>query len=248
MDPLFQIQADAYAKLASEDLLAHVPVTTYRKLVLEREFDVAGITMTASRAGHTGTGLVVLLPTITVPNAEAPGPTVECQLGVLSLENPGLRTPLQSTAEQNGLTVLSMFTQPPFVINGLGDVNQMLGCFYAAQSPLTPDEQWKGLIAYRVQLRCMIPLATIAKVPLPEISEDEAPVGDVPGTYSLACALSGASIYYTLNKTSPARPDVNPDALPYDGPFTAPLGTTVRWVAYYPALQGSDFAQAKVSA
>ena len=239
-DPV-QAHHDLADRLASFSALADVAVVTERP----RDFSAGASLVNAidqAFAAITGKGaaIMVLLPDL---GGSEPGDRVhfgEVQFDIVCFTNElfasatgGARlravdlakhviSALHGTVIRGSLATLSVARVEPFRLESLPEE---IAALYRDQ----------GLAGWAVRLGTAMEAEPVTKVATPTISE-------TGGTVTLACATSGAAIYYTTDGTYPGSG--NPDANLYSAPFALTEACTLRVAAQKSGLQSSDVAQA----
>lgn len=224
MIDLAKLQEDWLAKLLSEPALDCLNVMGLRKEVIANRVDFALLTKTA-RSGRMGAGAVVEMPTITVPQQNAPGPQVLIELTTLVAEMPTLNMSASSgtliSAEEWAMRILDVGHR--FYHAGWGE-------FVAAKQALEPsDFPQAGHVAYRVRMTCLGGGGQTQQVQGVTATRAD-------GLLTLACGTEGADIYYTTDGGFPGPG--NSAAVRYAGPVADP--GEVLAAAYKAGMRGSD--------
>lgn len=240
---LERLQTEITAKLNSGEYFADVTVVSLRKLVIASDIAASLVHLT-EKANKKGVGVIVGMPSVTVPNPNVPGPEIHLRIPVRVKESPIINQDLTSggtgkTAEAVALKVQA--TLHRFGINGLANL-------YAgergAQSPfsITPNTDEEGVVAYDVFFEAVIAQEDFEQCVTPTISA-------VGLTVTLTNITAGAHIRYTSAPGAvPEFPwDGDSTGEEYSGPFLVNSGDVVRWAAYKAGLNGSDVDQATIT-
>lgn len=229
---LLRLQTDVTDKLNSEELFRYVAVSSFRKLVIDSEINASLATLT-TKNGKVGTGLLVLMPTITVASPNVPGPMGEVGLTVRVFENTNVSNDATTgslvSAETAGLNVMRVLHE--WGIFGLTTP-------YSDKRALVPNYDYEGLVVYDINFTSELPMAPLVSVDLPGLVSPAQ-------TVTLTDTTGGATVYYTTDGTFPGSG--NAGATLYAGPFVVAIGTVVRWAAYKTGMRGSDVGQATIS-
>lgn len=231
MIDLVQLQSDVTMALLSDARLAAINVVQYRKLRQQSEVDASAIYAVPRKGEQAGSGVLVEMPTMRVTEPNLPGPSGQFLVTCVAVEEPNLNlTPVTGTQVQ-AEDVAQMVLE---CLHGL--LIEGLGSLYADDRPITPTDEFQGLVAYRISLRLRLTSnpKQIDRVAIPTIQEAGLQV-------TLACATAGADIYYTEDGTFPGPG--NAAAVKYANTF-AMTGTVLRWAAYKAGMVGSNVGEA----
>lgn len=219
-----RLQNDAYHLLLAAERLQTVNVKQYRKMVIESEIDMKLVWLTA-RMSRVGAGILVEMPLLNVNKPNVEGPILEVTLPVLVMENPtinmnGKSAPqgtLKSAEEivQDVLDVLHHYRIDSFTLS-------------AASNAVSPVNDYRGVVAYRVHLQFLAASAQTRR-PLPPVME----LAD--GLLTLTCPTPDSEIYYTLDDSFPGKVG-NPASALYNAPVPVNSGDVVRAAAYVTGL------------
>lgn len=227
-----KLQQDWFYKLLSEPVVKNINIVLLREEVIEGRLNFKLLTKT-TRNGRLGCGAVVEMPTITVPNPNAPSPDAILELSVLVAELP--------TLNQNAATGTNQqCEQVAGLIKDIGHrhFSRDVGEFYIAPQAIEPAEFEAGHIAYRVRFNFRHSAVATPRVATVAMAETN-------GLVTLTCDTAEAAIYYTVNDTFPGRG--NPAAIRYEAPFQVETGTVIRTAAYKEAMVGSDVDRATIN-
>ena len=241
-----RLQTEITAKLNSGEYFADVTVVSLRKLVIDYDIESANVYLTA-KGGKRGVGVIVGMPSVSVPSPNVPGPEIHLRIPVRVKEDPTTNQNLTSggtgkTAEAVALKVQA--TLHRFQINGLAAI-------YAgergAQSPfsISPNTDEKGIIAYDVFFEAVIAMEQFEQCGVPTASFDA-------GFLTLTNTTSGATIYFTNGVALDGTPGFpwsgGESVFEYTGPFEVPgQNWIVRFAAYKTGMNGSDVDQITIS-
>ena len=233
-DFLQTAQADVFGRLLAAEDLATVPVLLQRALLDEAAVK-RRMGALDSRTGRTGACVIVLMPEISVPSTEAPGPTLIVRQSCLVLEHPTVNHGDVGTglsAEQ--IAVFALQALHHFRASGT------VQTFTAGSRAIVPDATYEGLVGYLVTVEAYAGVSTSPKLPTPSITGTTGPI-----TAALACDDAAAELWYTLDGTYPWSG--NPAAMAYAAPFLITTACTLRAVAYRTGYQASNVASAVIS-
>ena len=234
-DPLTfleRLQADLGARLESKAFFQDIPVLVARKGQIESDVEVALTTFNA-KAGRGGAVSIVLMPTLEVPEAEAPGPQFVVSTTVRCVENPLVNLDVTNggtgkSAESLGLVVLRAMHH-----FDLGDGHVL----YADRRAMEPNGSFEGQVAYDVHILARSGLDPEAQTATPTLS-----LTNGATAVQMVCTTPAAAIFYTLDGSFPWSG--NPAATLYADPFPLPAApATLRAAAYTEGLDGSTLTQ-----
>jgi hypothetical protein len=186
------------------------------------------------RNGRQGAGIIVEKPGFDVSSPNLPGPEGDITLEILVLEdrltNQGPTEGTQLAADQIAQTIMDALHWQQF--EGFGQM-------FCDRAAMTEAKEFQPLSAYRLRFRLRMPRGQTTKVEQPTISEAALEI-------TLACATSGAQIYFTTDGTFPGSS--NAAAQLYSAPFTVTAGTVINAAAFKDGLTPSHMIQATVTA
>lgn len=231
-NPIAGIQEDFEGRLLAEPYFSDVAIIQQRRALTVDEIS-GQLGVLKGRASKVGACVIVKLPVLDVVDPNVPGPRTSPVQQLLIIEHPTHNASAQGTgksAEQLAIAALQLFHH--FVPYGVTQV------FVGDQNAIVPDESLPGLRAYVVTFTSFVQLAVPSKVIRPTITIDT--------NVTLACATSGAAIYYTTDESYPSAS--NTAATLYSAPFTTPAsGTVIRVAGEKTGSQQSDIAQQSVT-
>lgn len=234
MDELRLFQTDAALKLAAESAFEFVPVNIYRPrdsgeaLKIQTAIDSA-LAGKVKKNGKAGLAVCVFMPEAETLQPNAPGPMLELVLTLRVYEDVTINESASGTgitAEQCALNILAS-------LHHWTRGNQTV---IADKKAIRPVED-RARIIYDVNVRLNAAPPFAARVAAPVITEEEINV-------SIACATSGAAIYYTQDGSTPAPG--NEAATLYAAPFEPAPQAFIRAAAYKSGLLSSNIAEAQV--
>jgi hypothetical protein len=228
---LDQLQADTAAILAGAPALADVAVIVADAGDIEQKILRALGPLNQGSTGKSGLCLVVLPPEITDAQPNLPGPAFNLTQQIQVIEAPLIN---RVTEDEGGTgTGIRSAVAALRVLSALHQVSTGDLMLYADGSAITPLEGKPGFVSHAVSLR-----ATTGGLAAPRrVARPTAAVSG--GNLLLACATTGAAIYYTTDGTFPSP--ANPDAILYTGPITGlEDGDTVRAAAFLADYNPSD--------
>ncbi len=232
MTDFVQLQEDLTQVLLSVPQLDRINVVQLRKLRLQNVVDAAVI-YTKARNGRAGCGILVEMPAAGVRKPNVPGPELNLICSFLVMEQPSINlnplTGTQMTAEDVVQHILDILHQ--------WQVDD-LGAFYAAPKPFEPVESEPGVISYRVRLDLINPREQTARTVQPIILEES-------GVISFSGFAIGAKVFYTIDGSFPGLS--NPARMEFATPFSAEVGTKIRWASYIDDNNPSDIGSAVVT-
>lgn len=250
MDALQQLQLDVMSRLTADTNFQFVQTVNARPrseedaVLIQTKIDqaLAGMVRYIARtagqtdaeweaaceaSGKSGLCIAVLMPEVELPQTGLPGPAlIEVVMTVRVTENPLINMDdangTKITAEDGAVKVLQALHH--WSPNGSQS-------FVGDKKPLRPLEG-EGKVIYDVVTRMMLPLAIPEKCANPVIT--------ISGNnVEIACATSGAAIYYTTNGTLPTPTS----GTLYSDNFEPGDVTLIRAVATKSGLATSDTAQ-----
>lgn len=219
MTDYVQLQSDLYHLLLSAENLRTVNIVSFRKLRMSSEVEFSTLWQ-APRNGCAGAGVLVHMPEVETMHGNLPGPEFVTTVPLSVVEEPN-----QNFAPGGSyLSAEEIAQRVAELLHGYA-AGVWGGALYAKGPVIQPDSEFPaGLLAYRVQLHLRLMRTQVARVATPTISQGEG------GAVTLACGTSGASIYYTTDGSFPGPG--NAAATLYAEPFTAEVGTRLRFGAY----------------
>ncbi len=228
---LSAIQVEIAARLAADEYFADITVLEEHDKEILPKLKAALGCLTA-KAGKTGAYVLVAGAEPDVSNPDG-GMIDRAALGVSTIEMPLINKGSTGT----GKNALDIAVRVVHVLNlyrpeGLA---QTLVCDTPTIRPTRAPSD--ASIAYRVRFRIAPQIDAPAKVALPSISPADAVH---PQTVSIACATSGAAIYYTTDDSHPAAG--NAKATLYSVPFSVTSACAIRAIGYKSGMIASDSA------
>ena len=227
LDQIETAQEDFFERLRADAYFADVPVLAEHKGVTEDDINQSLATLNANGAGGAGVLAVVLMPTLTPEDPNAPGPRHSIRITVQVIDQPLLNT-IGKTASQVAERVRTILHR---YRDGLGGT-----WTFAGMEPIPVDT---GKVSYGVSFTRLAGDNPPAKVAAPVVA---AAGTAVPQTVTLTCATGGAVMRYTLDGSYPSA--LNPAAVVYAAPFSVTVAATLRTAATLTARQQSDVTQA----
>jgi hypothetical protein len=227
---LIQAQADLTQLLASSEQLQLVNVKSYRALRLQQEIDWRKL-VTTVRAGRSGAGVLVLMPTASEKNASVTGPVLDWNFPVIVMELDLLNQhPAKGTlipAETLGQIVMDIVHL---------DSDDGLGTFQVTGKAMEPEKEFvfKGVVGYRVNFI----LSAGKTTQTPRVAALQMSVAS--GEMTITTATADARVKYTLDGTFPADDTGgNPASYNYAAPFAVASGDVVRAAGYKSGMNKS---------
>ena len=232
---LQSFQLDIAARLQASAFFADIPVLIFRPRTALTAAEIqdqinAALGVLTAQNGKAGLCATVLMPALTAPNQELPGPylhlkcTVRMQENVLvNMGTNGTRIACEDAAIAVAQT-LHLWTP-----------GGVAGIVRVAKETMTPGAAFEGNVTYDVLIESELDLPFLPKTPQPFIANS----GNL---VSIGCPDPDAAIYYTTDGTAPwAGNETYPSTgIFYSGPFTAPAGAVIRAAAFNPEKLGSD--------
>lgn len=224
------LRDDLAARLASDEVLADLPIVTERAGDILAEVALA-LGIAEGRPGRRGICLVLLQISARPETPEVPNPPLILQPVVRVLEVPILN--------DTGTTALAVSRRVMRVLHHYAP-DGLTSCLVADSPAIIGVADDIAPLAYDVSFRCMDDdRSDIGKVSLPTIWPDSGVASaDAPLVISLACDTEGAEIRYTLDGSPPYRK--NPASNVYDGTVTIQSPCTLRVAAWKSGLLTSD--------
>jgi hypothetical protein len=249
-DPVFQLQADVYGRIASANYFQDVPVLLNEKGIIPSDVENA-IKVFITKQNKSGAAVVVDRPSRIVNTPEPSGPQFQVQIPVVVVEFPLTnRTPSGTNKSIESITSEIMH-----LVHGWRP-NPSIGQIWCGEDAVSPIVGNDRMIASQVLFRSHMRFASPSRVALPVITGS--------GTsFSITCNTPDASIYYTTDGSYPwaGNPNAilfgitylvtqtgeiivtqNGDPLIIAEPVEVSAGTYVRAAAYHQSKQGSDVA------
>jgi len=213
---LEQLQEDVQFRIMAESYFDTIAIVLQRDGVTINQIQqrVAALN---PRGGKTGACIIVLMPTVDVPDANPPGPRFELTQSFIVLEHPTINRGASGTGKHGTDIALALLQLFHLFTLGFG------ATMTARDRAITPNDSFDGLVGLQVDFFSRGGLAPQPTVALPTISTDSAVS---PATITMACATAGAAIWYTTDGSYPAS--VNPTAMKYLAPFTQNSGAMIR--------------------
>lgn len=240
---LLQLQRDVYALLMSAPALRSVNIVLERQFLLDSTVELDAIWQTV-RNERSGTGILIEMPVIDGPANQSPGPKQNLRLNFVCLQNGDAAfTPeTGSGLSAEHLTQLVLDTLHMQELQGIGTL-------YAEDRAVEAARDYEFVNAYRVGLRLRTAQASQTNRTAPVTITNNS------GTVTLACATSGAAIYFTTDgsfpdaaATHPITGDaINPASTLYTAPFAVNVGDVVRAAAYLAGYNAGQIAQTTIS-
>lgn len=239
MIDLVQLQNDLHGLLMSAPALRAVNIVQERKFLVEQSVELDTIWSTV-RNERSGTGILIEMPTIEVPANQSPGPKQNLRVSFVVLQN-GDAAFAPETGSQLYAETLAQLVLDILHMQEL----QGIGTIYATERAIEPARDFEFINAYRVQMTLRTAQANQTNRTAPVTITNNS------GTVTLACATSGAAIYYTLDGSFPdqaARDAVtglliNPNSQLYTAPFAVTAGQIVRAAAYASGYNAGQVAK-----
>lgn len=231
---LEQLQADVAAVLAATPALSGAQVLSEDAGDIEKEILRKLGTLTEGPEGKRGLVLVVMLPEITAPEVNLPGPPVDITLEVQVIEQPVVnRDATAGTLIRSSVAAIRALAS----LHLRGLANAML---VAAPDAIRPIQVRPGFISHSVKLGVQYRgISPAGKVGTPNAAwlEDD--------TLKLATLTGSATIYYTTDGSYPTP--ANAEATEYTAAIALLAeGTVVRAAAYHATLAPSDLIEVTV--
>jgi hypothetical protein len=233
---LQQFQIDVAAQIASTPLAANVPVFIFRPRAAQTAVQIqskidAALGALSAKNDKSGLAAFVMMPLLDTKEQELPGPFLHLKCQVRVQENPTVNMGANGT--QIACEDFAIGVSQALHLWTPGGV---AGIVRASRDTITPDLRFDPLVTYNVSVESE-PSFDDLGFTLPPVIE----VGG--GTVALASATAGASIYYTLDGTTPfpSTGEIVTTAQLYNAPFAAPAsGSVLRAAAFGAGLRGSD--------
>ena len=231
MNPLQQIQQDSEAWLLGNPATAQIPITSFRKEIIASVADEAQAAW-RQRDGvdpaTIGVACLILMPRCKPVDNNVPGPQLEIEITIRTFEDPKINT-TGMTAEDVALAHLNW-------LDGLL-IEDLTELHASGEDALRPNYDYPGFLVYDSILRGKLPQSWIGRTAPPQFADT------IDGLVTLSCDDPAASIYYTVGGS------IQPGLLSqlYTAPFTVPLGTAVRAIAWNPQTLPSHIAKAIIT-
>jgi len=228
-----RLQQDFKNLLLSDPALAVVPVHTFKQFVMEAVQD-ANLSVWHDRSGEgkVGAAIEVRMPACSVRHPNVPGPQLVVEIVVRVMEDPQQNT-TGLTCEAIALEVLSWLDGIVLQSGGGGDL-----AFYpdARGKTMLPNYDYPDRFCYDCTFVAQWAQSAAARAQCPLATADQF------GAVTLGDTTDGGVIYFTLDGSAPVAPvQTGPAAPPpvaptqlCTGAISAPVGTTIRWLAVLP--------------
>lgn len=232
-DPLKRVQVLIAAKLRAETWFDNFPIFTVRSKTIEQDVTNALMGLT-KRNGKTGLAIQVRMPMLFRGGSVPSGKASEIVTLVRVQEIPDINfAPSGTQVSSEDVALRVQDTLQAFNLDGGPHV---LGA--DSRVPLAPSLEFEPRLTYDVpfvQAMTRTALTLVAPVTF-----------TVAANVTLACATSGASIYYSTD--ADIFPSAAAGATLYSSPFAAPAsGTTIYAAAYKSGLAGSLVTQREIA-
>lgn len=249
-DPVFQLQADVYGRIASASYFQYIPVLLNEKGIIPSDVENA-IKIFIQKQGKSGAAVVVDRPSRLVNTPEPSGPQFQVEIPVVVVEFPLTnRTPSGTNKSIESIT-----SEVMHLVHGWRP-NPSVGQIWCGDNAVSPIVGTDRMIASQVLFRSHMRFASPNRVVTPVITQSET-------TISITCNTPDAAIYYTTDGSFPwaGNPNAslfgitflitetgqiivtqNGDPLIIAQSVQVSAGTYVRAAAYHQSKQGSDVA------
>lgn len=229
LNPIALMQADVAARLGADEYFGDITVLSERDGDIENGINRALKVLTA-KSGKIGVAVVVGTVQADVPSPNLPGPLFgQSSLEVTIFEHVTFNAGSNGTgkaAVDIGVRVLQILHH--YSPGGLGSV------ITAADNALRPVGLLEpGVIGYKARVNFSADGMVRGKVQRVSISPTS---GVAPQSVTLTCGTSGASIYYTLDKSYPCAGN----GTLYTEAFNVTEAALLRAVAYKSGYVASD--------
>ena len=233
---LQQFQIDVGAQVSSLPLAANVPVFIFRPRAaltaaeIQSRVDGALNAITAKN-GKAGLAATVLMPLMDTREQELPGPYLHLKCTVRVQENV-----MVNMGEEGTLIASEDFAIAVAQALHLWTPGGISGIVRCSKKTVTPNMSFLPKVTYDVDIESELTNADMGYTCVPAINV-------AGGHVSLASTTPGATIYYSLDGSTPfpSTGEIVTTAELYTRPFAAPPeGTLLRAAAYSIGNRGSD--------
>jgi hypothetical protein len=231
MSPRRRLQLDAEARLKADPYFADIAIILQRTGVTPKEIE-RRLSVQLGRGGKIGACVLVLIPGADVNFPNVPGPRQALTVSFVVLVHPTINSGTigtQKEPEDIADQVLALFHQCSF---GYGSV------LVGATNAIVPNDSFDGLVGQQVNLTSDAGNTPGEQVKWPTIT---ASAETAPALITLACATSGAAIYYTTDGSYPSS--TNTAAQLYSAPFNQTTAALIRIAAEKSGLLPSNVRQ-----
>jgi hypothetical protein len=234
---LQQFQLDVGAQVSSIPPAANVPVFIFRPRAAQSAAQIQtkidnALNGIIARNGKAGLACTVLMPLLDTKEQELPGPYLHLRCTVRIQENVAFNMGANGTlipCEDFAIAVAqALHLWTPGGVSGIVRVSK---------NTATPNLTYLPKVTYDVDIESELTNPDMG-ITLPAVIT----VGG--GRVSLATMTAGASVYYTVDGTTPfpSTGEIVTTAQLYAGPFAVPEGALLRVAAFSPNNRGSDIA------
>ncbi len=234
MIDLVQLQNDLHGLLLSAPALNSVNIVLERKFLVQSEVELDAIWSTV-RNGRSGNGLLIEMPRAKVNSPSIQDMPQDITLGVVAFQN-GDAAFTPETGSGHFAENLAQLALSILHLQAIIGVGQLQGVGHE------PARDYEFINAERATLR----ISGVRTPATPRCAAVQYTLDT--GMVTLACATTGAKIFYTTDGSTPISPTledslgriVNPQAHLYTAPFAVNSGDRVRAVAQAFAYNASE--------
>lgn len=240
MIDLVQLQDDLFGLLMSCPSLSTVNIVQERKFLTQSEINLDTVWSTV-RNNRSGTGILIEMPTVEVPGKQTPGPQQSIRPSFVVFQNGDAALTPDTGSGLYAETICQL------VLDALHmEELQGIGTLYAIDRTIEPARDYNFINAYRVFLFLKNAAANQTQRCAPVTITNNA------GTITLACATSGAEIWFTQDGSFPTHSravdpvsdaTINLSSTLYTAPFVVAVGTVIRATAYATGCNNGQVAK-----
>jgi hypothetical protein len=212
---LDDLQADAFARLESEDFFSDIVILEQRRGVLASEVETALTTLNQQSGKKIGACVIVQMAEIESGGGQGRRPDNAAILRIEVVTLPLINDSTDGTQKQAARIALNVRDSLHLYFSGLTRTT-----LHEAPRPITPvEEPEEGEVSYIVTMHADFSTGRRQKVATPSGSAAD-------GELTLACATEDATIYVTTDGSYPGP--ANESAEIYTTPITLTEGLVIR--------------------
>lgn len=244
MIDLVQLQADVFGLLLSTPALNSVNIVLERKFLADASVELDTIWQTV-RNGRSGCGVLVEMPRLSPVGKNSLAPQQAVRFRCVAFQNGDMAFAPLTGCGLHAETIAQLINDALH-----GQELKGYGTLYGDEPTVAPARDFDFINAQETVL--------FLRSSQTNQTQRCAPVTITNNslTVTLACATSGAEIFYTLDGSAPVSADakdpvteatINPQSQLYSAPFVVPGGARLRAVAFAPGYNASQVNQETIN-